>query len=204
MQLGMVAVAVGGIVTVNHTWVPAALVSLLVSAVPTILRRDLRVVLPAELNFWIVLALFLHVVGGYSGFYDTLPGWDHLTHAMSASLVAAIGFVVVVALDKYVESIFLPPLFLAFFIVMFTMSVGVVWELMEYAIDQLTGSMLQYSLNDSMIDLLFDLFGGFMVAIVGTYYLRHTTQEHFVESLQLDEAKGRIGRVVRKRRWPYK
>jgi hypothetical protein len=121
MQLGMVAVAMGGIVTANYTWLPAALVSLLASTVPTFLRRDLRVVLPAEINFLIVLALFLHVVGGYSGFYDTLPGWDHLTHAMSASLVATLGFVVVVALDKYVDSIFLPPLFLAFFIVMFAM-----------------------------------------------------------------------------------
>jgi uncharacterized membrane protein YjdF len=204
MQLGMVAVAMGGIVTANYTWLPAALVSLLASTVPTFLRRDLRVVLPAEINFLIVLALFLHVVGGYSGFYDKLPGWDHLTHAMSASLVATLGFVVVVALDKYVDSIFLPPLFLAFFIVMFAMSVGVVWELMEYAIDQLTGSMLQYSLNDSMIDLLFDSFGGLMVAIAGTYYLRHTTQEHFVESLQLDEAKGRIDRAIRKRRWPHR
>lgn len=200
MQLGMIAVAVGGILRTDHSYVLAALVSLFVSAIPSILRRDLNVVLPAELNFGIVLALFLHVVGGYSGFYDTLAGWDHVTHAMSASLVAALGFVIVVALDKYVESILLPPVFLAFFIVMFTMFVGVVWELMEYATDQMTGSALQYSLDDSMVDLLFDTFGGFVVAIAGTYYLRHTSEEHFVESLRLREAKERIGRAVKRRR----
>lgn len=202
MQAGMVAVALGGVVTGNLTWVPAALVSFLISEIPSILRRDLRLVLPVELNLWIVLALFLHVVGGFSGFYDRVPGWDHLTHAMSASLVAALGFVTVVVLDKYADSIYLPRSFLAFFIVMFTMAVGVSWELMEYVNDQLTGSMLQYSLDDTMVDLLFDSFGGFIVAAYGSYYLKRTTPEHFVESLQLDEAKRRIERRLGRPRTP--
>lgn len=192
MQAGMAAVALGGVLTGNMTWVPAALISLFISEVPSILRRDLRIVLPLELNLWIVLALFLHVVGGFSGFYDDVPGWDHLTHAMSSSLVAGLAFVTVVALDKYAESIYLPRPFLAFFIVMFTMAIGVSWELMEYVNDQVTGSRLQYSLDDTMLDLLFDSFAGFVVAAYGSYYLKRTTREHFVESLGLDEAKRRI------------
>jgi len=204
MQAGMVAVALSGAVTGNLTWVPAALVSLFISEVPSILRRDLRLVLPVELNLWIVLALFLHVVGGFSGFYDTVPGWDHVTHAMSASLVAALGFVTVVVLDKYADSIYLPPPFLAFFIVMFTMAVGVCWELTEYINDQLTGSRLQYSLDDTMVDLLFDSFGGFIVAAFGSYYLKRTTPEHFVKSLELDEARQRIQEALVKVRGPSK
>jgi len=155
MQAGMAAVALAGAVTGNLTWVPVAVISLVVSEIPPLLRRDLRLVLPVELNLWIVLALFLHVIGGFSGFYDNLPGWDHLTHAMSSSLIAALGFVTVVALDKYVESIYLPGSFLAFFIVMFTMAMGVSWEVMEYVVDEVTGSNMQYSLSDTMVDLLF-------------------------------------------------
>jgi hypothetical protein len=198
MQLGMVGVAVAGPLTGNTTWLPAALFSLFVSEVPGLLRRDLKLVLPVELNFWIVLALFLHVVGGYSGFYDDVPGWDHLTHAMSASLVAALGFVVVVVVDKYVDSIHLPPAFLAFFIVMFTIAVGVFWELMEYANDALTGTRLQYSLDDSMLDLLFDSFAGFIVAAAGTHYLKSTSPEHFVRMMNVDATKGRL-KAVRKK-----
>lgn len=192
MQAGMAAIALGGVVTGNLTWVPASLASLLVSEVPSLLRRDLRIVLPVELNLWIVLALFLHVVGGFTGFYDDLWGWDHLTHAMSSSLVAALGFVTVVVLDKYASSIYLPRAFLAFFIVMFTMAVGVSWELMEYVNDQIFGSRLQYSLDDTMVDLLFDSFAGFIVAAYGSHYLKRMTPEHFVESLHLEEAKRRI------------
>ncbi|OGS42810.1 MAG: hypothetical protein A3K67_04480 [Euryarchaeota archaeon RBG_16_62_10] len=200
MQAAMVAVLVGGLATRNFTWVPAAVLSMFISALPIVLKRNLRLVLPVELNFWIVLALFLHVVGGFSGFYDEVPGWDHITHMMSASLIAALGFVVVVTMDKYVESIRLPRAFLAFFIVMFTMAIGVMWELMEFANDQLAGSRLQYSLDDSMIDLLFDAFGGLVVAAVGAHYLTHTTVDRFVESLQVDTAKERISEIVRRRR----
>ncbi len=200
MQVAMLAILVAGIATRNFTWVPAAGIALFITEVPSILRRDLRLVLPVELNFWIVLALFLHVIGGVSGFYDDVPWWDHLTHAMSASLVAALGFVMVLVLDKYVDSIYLPRAFLAVFIVMFTMAVGVFWELMEYAIDQLTGSRLQYgpSPDDTMLDLLFDAFGGFMVAAVGAHYLKHSSPDRFVKSLGVDEAKERIKTLLKK------
>ncbi len=197
MQAGMFAIVVAGVATGNLTWVPAALVSLVISEVPSLLRRDLKIVLPVELNLWIVLALFLHVIGGVSGFYDNLPGWDHITHAMSSSLIAALGFVFVVALDRYVESIYLPRGFLALFIVMFTMAMGVSWEIMEYVVDGATGSNMQYSLSDTMVDLLFDSFAGFIVAAYGEHYMRRTSRDHFVQSLQLDEAKDRILATVR-------
>jgi hypothetical protein len=201
MQAGIVAVAVSGIVTGNLTWVPAALVSLFITMIPSLLRRDLHLVLPIELNFWIVLALFLHVVGGFSGFYDRIPSWDHVTHMMSASLVAVLGFVVVVTVDKYVDSIYLPRNFLALFIVLFTMSFGVIWEFLEFANDQLLGTHLQYSLQDTMVDLLFDAFGGSAIAFAGSYYLTNTTPEHFVEKLGADAAKEKIKVMVARRRW---
>jgi len=199
MQAIMVGIAIAGVVTGNLTWVPAALISLFFTEVPSLLRRDMHLVLPLELNFWIVLALFLHVVSGFAGLYDHVPGWDHITHMLSASLIGALAFVVVVTIDKYVDSIYLPRPFLAFFIVMFVMAMGVMWEIMEYGTDALTGSRLQYSLADTMYDLLFDGFTGFIVAIVGAQYLTRVTREHFVESLNVEEAKRRIGNLVKGR-----
>ncbi len=199
MQAGMVAIALAGIVTGNLTWLPAAFVALLISEVPSILARDLKLVLPFQFNFLIVFALFLHVVGGYYGFYDDIPWWDHLTHATSASLVAAIGLVFVVSVDRYVETIYLPRRFLAFFVIMFTMSFGVLWELMEFATDELTGSMLQYSLDDSMLDLLFDGFAGFIVASASTHYIfEHSTPDKFAEDFDLKEAGHRLKRLVKR------
>ncbi len=198
MQAAMLAVVVAGTVSGNLTWVPAALVSLFMSVVPSILRKDLHIVLPLELNFMIVLALFLHVVGGFSGFYDRVDWWDHLTHVTSATLIAVLGLVVVVSIDKYTDSIDLPRMFLAVFIVMFTMAVGVFWELMEYANDVLMGSHLQYSLDDTMVDLLFDGFGGFIVAALGSMYLKNVSKEHFVGMLDVKETSERLREIVSK------
>lgn len=189
----MFAIGLAGIVTDNPTWISAAFISLFVSAVPSILARDLKLVLPYQFNFLIVLALFLHVVGGFYGFYDNIPWWDHVTHAMSASLVAALGLVFVVSIDRYYESIYLPRAFIAFFIVMFTMAFGVLWELIEFATDELTGSLLQYSLDDTMLDLMFDGFAGFFVAAATTHYIfRHTTQEKFAQSFDVEAARERL------------
>ena len=200
MQAGMLGLALSGILTGDLTYVPAAAAALFISVLPSILNRDLRLVLPVELNFWIILALFVHIVGSFSRWYDTVPGWDHITHALSASLIAALGFVVVVAIDKYADSIYLPRTFLALFILMFTVAIGVIWELMEFMIDELTGSYLQYSLEDSMRDLMFDTIGGALVALAGTYYLTHTKMEHFVEGLNLPEARKRVGQLIDKDR----
>jgi len=199
MQAGMVGLAIFGLLAHEYTYIPAALVAIFISILPSLIRRDLNLVLPVELNFWIVLALFVHLVGSFSGFYDNLPGWDHLTHAMSASLVAALGFVVVTAVDKYADSIYLPPAFLALFIIMFTMAIGVVWELIEYLMDEFAGSYLQYSLTDTMRDLLFDTIGGLLVASVGSWYLTHTSIDHFVDTLQVDMARERVKEALERR-----
>ena len=200
MQVAMVAVVIAGVVTDNKTWVPAAVVSLIVTLIPAALKRDLNLVLPPELNFWIVLALFLHVVGGFSNFYNDVPGWDHLTHMMSASLIGGLGLVTVVIVDKYFDSIYLPPRFLALVIVLITMAIGVFWEIMEYANDVLVGTELQYGLDDSMLDLFFDGAAGFVVAFVGARYLSHAATDHFVDTMQIDQVKDKIKELVQGKR----
>ena len=196
----MVAVVIAGVVTDNKTWVPAAVVSLIVTLIPAALKRDLNLVLPPELNFWIVLALFLHVVGGFSNFYNDVPGWDHLTHMMSASLIGGLGLVIVVIVDKYFDSIFLPPRFLALVIVLITMAIGVFWEIMEYANDVLVGTELQYGLDDSMLDLFFDGAAGFVVAFVGARYLSLAAADRFVDTMQIDQVKDKIKELVQGKR----
>ena len=200
MQAVMLAVIPVGFLTGNYTWVPAAAISLVITEIPSLLNRDLKLVLPAQVNFLIVLALFLHVFGGASGFYDTVPGWDHVTHAFSSSLVAALGFIVVLSADQYVKTIFLPKRFLGVVIAMFTMAMGVFWELMEFSLDMWTGSLMQYSLDDTMVDLFFDGAVGIAVAAVGAYYLSSIARDEIVENLGVDKAKEKIVQIVEKQK----
>lgn len=123
---------------------------------------------------------------------------------MSATLIGGLGFVLVVIIDKYVESIYLPRPFLAFFIVMFVMAVGVLWEIMEFANDSLAHTHLQYGLSDTMFDLFFDGVAGFAVAAVGTQYLKRLSPDHFVESMHVEEARQIVKGFIDQRRRPKK
>jgi hypothetical protein len=159
-----------------------ALVALGVTYVPAILERDYGLPMDTGLTLWITGAVFLHGVGvtGVPGvsenLYRNLWWWDHLTHALSSSIVAAVGYTVVRALEEHSDAVYFPPRFTFVFIMVFVMAFGVFWEVIEFALGGLGtlfgGSVLtQYGLDDTMLDLFFDLIGAVLAALFGTAYL---------------------------------
>lgn len=158
-------------------------VGLLVIQLPPLLERDYGVPMDPALTLWITSAAFLHALGtvGIPGtgatFYRSVWWWDHMTHALSSSLVAGAGYATVRAIAEHSEDIYLPDRFMFVFILMFVMAFGVFWEVVEFAIAEIalaTGAprvLTQYSLGDTMKDLLFNLMGGVVVAVWGTAHL---------------------------------
>jgi uncharacterized membrane protein YjdF len=66
------------------------------------------------------------------------------------------------------------PGFVAFFSFCFALSIGAIWELFEFAMDQLFGMTMQKptlgdpsGLTDTMLDLLVDALGALFVAVTG-------------------------------------
>ncbi|ELZ78505.1 hypothetical protein C455_12498 [Haloferax larsenii JCM 13917] len=160
-----------------------ASVGLGVTYLPAVLERDYRIPMDAGLTLWISSAAFLHALGtvGLPGsetnFYAGIWWWDHLTHALSSSVVAAAGYATVRALDEHTDAIYLPPRFMFVFILLFVLAFGVFWEVIEFAVSGVaalagTGSVLtQYGLDDTLLDLVFDAIGGLIVALWGTAHL---------------------------------
>jgi hypothetical protein len=154
-----------------------------VTYLPAVLERDYKIPMDAGLTLWITTAVFLHAFGtvGIPGteldsFYANVPWWDHVTHTLSSTIVAATGYATVRAIDVHTDAIYLPPRFTFVFVLLFTIAFGVAWEVIEFALGGLSaitgGSILtQYGLEDTMLDLLFDTLGGVIVAIWGTAYL---------------------------------
>ncbi|WP_424004317.1 hypothetical protein ACOZ4I_06870 [Haloarcula salina] len=158
-------------------------VGIAVTQLPPVLERDHGIALDPALTLWITAAVFLHALGtaGLPGaeenFYVTIWWWDHLTHALSSSVVAAVGYTTVRAIDEHSEEIYLPSRFTFVFILLFVMAFGVFWEVIEFAIS-LAAEMLdsdtiltQFGLGDTMLDLVFDTVGAVVVAIWGTAHL---------------------------------
>jgi hypothetical protein len=160
--------------------------------VPGLLRRRNIVALPWELVLWIFIAVFLHNLGLFMKFYDTIWWWDKLTHFLSTGLIAGFGFIGIVIADKYLPSIYLPPRFLPFFIIIFVMAMGVFWEVVEYFLDALFGTRMQYSLSDTVMDLVFNLAGAVAVAIIGPWYLKRRSVQQLIKELRVGETVDRI------------
>ena len=160
-----------------------AAIALGVTYLPAVLEHDYHIPMDAGLTLWITSAVFLHAVGtvGVPGsgvsFYRSVWWWDHLTHTLSSSVVAAAGYATARAFDQHTDAVSLPPRFVFVFILTFVIAFGVCWEVIEFALGGLsamTGAgqvLTQYGLGDTMLDLIFDALGGVIVATWGTVHL---------------------------------
>jgi hypothetical protein len=183
MQLTLVGLLFVGVERRNPGIVVNTLVGLGVTQLPALLERDYGIPLDAGLTLWITTAAFLHALGtvgipGTEGtFYRSTTWWDHMTHVLSSSVVAAAGYITVRALDEHNPDIVIPSRFMFVFILSFVMAFGVVWELLEFGIGVVTASLgsggflIQFGVDDTMLDLLFNTAGGFLVAVWGQAYL---------------------------------
>jgi FlaA1/EpsC-like NDP-sugar epimerase len=149
-----------------------AVLALAITALPTVLRRDFDIHLSPPLTLWLAGAVTLHAVGMIA-LYDRVWWWDHLTHFVSAALVAGVGYAVTVTLDEHSEAIHFPSSFLAVYILLFTVAAGVVWELLEMVGRELARTygfeeiLIVYGLEDTMLDLIFNMVGAIVVALAG-------------------------------------
>lgn len=169
MQAALVAILGSGIVLGNVSVIVNATLSLAVTGFPALLERDYDVVLDPVIVVWITAGAFLHSLG-MVGVYERVWWWDHLTHAFSGTLVAAVGYAVTRTVDEYADSIYLPPAFLWAFVFLVTVAVGVSWETMEMISRKLAQAvgvepiLVVYSVEDTMLDLVFDIVGAVIVA----------------------------------------
>ncbi|SER36328.1 hypothetical protein [Natrinema salaciae] len=167
------AILVVGVVTLTLSVIVNAAIALGVTFVPAVLRRDYRLSLDPWMTLWITGALFLHTVG-MLGLYRDVWWYDHMTHTLSATIVAGVGYVTARAVDEWSDAIYLPPRFMSVYVLLFTLGFGVFWEVTEFVarigadLLGLEAVLIQYGLEDTLLDLLFDAVGAVIVAMFGT------------------------------------
>lgn len=157
--------------------------SLVVVQLPAFLERDYDLAMNPQLVLWITAAAFLHGIGivGIPGvtrsFYTNIWWWDHLTHSLSASVVAAAGYATVRAVDLHSDEVEIPGRYVGVVLLIFVLAFGVLWELLEFAIGvtadllDTKGILTQYGIEDTLKDLTFNTMGGIIVAVWGGIYL---------------------------------
>ena len=115
------------------------LLTLVLFLLPTILERSLMIDLPETLEIIILLFIFsAEILGEIRSFYTTYQGWDTILHTLNGFLCAAIGFSLVDLFNRNERfSLSLSPLYMAIAAFCFSMTIGVLWEFFECAMDQL-------------------------------------------------------------------
>ena len=191
MQFVLLGIVVYGIVYGEPKAITNGGISLLITAVPALLERNYRIPLDPWLGLWITVAVFLHTMGS-AGLYARIEWWDHLTHAMSASLVAGVGYTFARAVDLHSDQIHLPKRFFFVYVLVVVLSFGVLWELFEFGLDIIADEtgiempLAQHGLDDTVRDLMFNSLGALLVAAFGQVHLSGVAErilaERFAES----------------------
>jgi len=176
MQLALLVLVVVGLLAGEPKAITNGGIALAITFLPAVLRRNYQFPLDPWLGLWITTAVFLHTLGS-AGLYGYVPWWDNLTHAMSASLVAAVGYTAARAIDLHSEEVHVPRRFVFVYIFVVVLSFGVVWELFEFGLDViadatgLTMPLAQHGLDDTVRDLMFNSLGALVVAAFGQAHL---------------------------------
>lgn len=129
----------------NFESVFLSVLTLLLLLIPSLVQVTFRIELPTVMEIAVLLFIFAaQILGEIHGFYVIFPFWDTLLHTLNGFLAAAIGFSLVDILNKSEKLVFnLSPFFAVMVAFCFSMTIGVIWEIFEFSMDQIGGFDMQ-------------------------------------------------------------
>lgn len=148
------------------------LAALVLTLLPGLVASRVGLRLPP--SFLAAIALFVLAtlyLGEVYDFYNRFWWWDLVLHFGSAMGFGILGFLLVFMMfqgDRYAA----PPWALGALSFCMAMTVGVLWELFEFAMDTLFGfNMMKSGLPDTMGDFIVNTLGAALAALAGVIYL---------------------------------
>jgi hypothetical protein len=199
IQFTLVVAIVSSIYTQSWFALAMSVLTLALTFVPKMFEDKYDIRLPVE--FEIVTVLFIYAsifLGEVQGYYTVYTWWDALLHGTSAIALGFVGFGILFILDRS-SKIQASPSTLAVFTFAFAVAIGAVWEIFEFAVDQIFATNMQKSgLVDTMWDLIVDSIGALIAAVSGYFYLKK--EKTFVVSGMLERFIKQNPRLFSKKR----
>lgn len=149
---------------------------------PEIISRKARISIPNTMIISYALFVFCGIYcGNVMGFYDTVPHWDTMLHAISGALLCLLGISIVMSFGKTNSGTHtISPVFTVVFAFCFAAAIGVFWEIAEFTMDSVLGintqgyaavsgepHVGQAALMDTMKDYIFNTIGAAVYAVYG-------------------------------------
>lgn len=140
--------------------------------------------MPVFMQVWASAAVGLHTFGLVWGLYDGTWWWDELTHTVSSSLVGAIAALALYLFDLHSLNIKVPRWAYPLMIMIFSIFIGVVWEIAEFGGDLIANTRMQYSLMDTVSDCYVNMLGGAIASLLWVVWLWRDPRGELAESAQ--------------------
>lgn len=193
LQLVMAAELV--ILLLNERWQHAFLVTAIIVSFlfPTVIRRGRAPLIPPGIQIFVVLFVFATLfLGEVRDYYERIWWWDLALHASAGLLLGMLGFLVVYILNEDdAVDMHMRPSFLALFAFFFAVGLGALWEIFEFAMDQIFGLNMQKpmlddpsGLTDTMWDLILDTAGAAVISVAGWLYIRRARRDLFASRIR--------------------
>lgn len=137
LRILIIVALVRQIMLANYESAFFCILALCLLYLPSWLQVKLRIELPPALEITILCFIYAaEILGEVNAFYVTVPHWDTMLHTLNGFLAAAVGFSLVMILnDNETLTFELSPFFLALVAFCFSMTIGVLWEFFEFAMD---------------------------------------------------------------------
>ena len=122
----------------NYESLAICVLTLVLFLLPSLFEQLLKIEIPPVFQIIIYLFIFAaEILGEVNKYYTAIPGWDTMLHTINGFLCAAIGFSLFNILNRGSKSMQLSPFYLSLVAFCFSMTVGVVWEFIEFTADQM-------------------------------------------------------------------
>lgn len=180
LRIALALAAVYGIVRGNWPVVFSSLGTFALTYVPQVIASQANFRLPLQFELGTTVFLYATIFLGEAGdYYERFWWWDTLLHTGSAFAFGFAGFLILYLLfvrNKLQAS----PFLVAVFSFAFGLSIGALWEIFEYAMDNLFGlNMQKTGLRDTMGDLIVDAIGAGTASIIGYISLKYDVRDPF-------------------------
>jgi len=148
-------------------------ITIILTFLPMFFEKKYKIDIPDSFEILIILFIYSSIyLGEVQQFYLKFWWWDILLHFWSAMALGMIGLTILFILYEK-EKISTKPFWISLFVFAFAVSMGTVWEIFEFFMDQVFGTNMQKSgLIDTMADLIVDSIGALIIAIAGYIYIR--------------------------------
>jgi len=124
--------------------VAISILVLVLFLVPSLVEGMAQIEIPGLFQAIIYSFIFAaEILGEIDHYYVLIPGWDTILHTLNGFLCAAIGFSLVDLLNRSSKNISLSPIYVTLAAFCFSMTIGVLWEFVEFSFDTFFGMDMQ-------------------------------------------------------------